>query len=376
MATRTIAYLTPLYFDEQSCLGGGERYPLNLARGVVAASGGAYAVELISFGAAPTRRTLAPGVDLRVLPIARRPAHPLDVLSWELPAAIAGADLLHLHQVYTRCTEVGLLIAKARRLPVCLTDHGGVSSDLGVELGALDLVDRIVCQSDFGRRLYRTSAPMVVIKGGVDGARFAPPPPGTRPTRDRVLYVGRLLPHKGIDRLIEALPAGLPLTVCGRPYHDDYYARLKALAAGKPVEFITDADDATIRDLYARAWANVLPSTYRDCYGQVHLAPELMGFTLLEAMACGTPAICSRVAAMPEFIRHGETGFVFDDVADLHEHLKTLASDPALVERMGAAARRSIDQEFDLTVAGARLLAVYRDLLGETTAASIEEAAA
>ena len=42
MATRKIAYLTPLYFDEKSCLGGGERYPLNLALGVVRASGGAY----------------------------------------------------------------------------------------------------------------------------------------------------------------------------------------------------------------------------------------------------------------------------------------------------------------------------------------------
>jgi glycosyltransferase involved in cell wall biosynthesis len=376
MATRTIAYLTPLYFDERSCLGGGERYPLNLARGVVAASGGDYAVELISFGAAPLRRELAPGVGLRVLPMAGRPAHPLDVLSWELPAAIAGADLLHIHQVHTRCSEVGLLVARARRLPVCLTDHGGVSSDLGAELGAWDLVDRVVCQSDFGRSLYRTSAPTVVIKGGVDGGPFTPPPPGGRPPRDRVLYVGRLLPHKGIDRLIEALPPGLPLTVCGRPYHDDYHARLKALAAGKPVTFVTDADDAAIRGLYARAWANVLPSAYRDCYGQVHLAPELMGFTLLEAMACGTPAVCSRVAAMPEFVRHGETGFVFADEAELHEQLKTLASDPALVERMGAAARRAVEEEFDLTVAGARLLAVYRDLLGDAAAGGIEEAAA
>ena len=37
-----------------------------------------------------------------------------------------------------------------------------------------------------------------------------------------------------------------------------------------------------------------------------------MGFTLLESMACGTPAICSRVGAMPEYVNDGETGFVFD----------------------------------------------------------------
>src|SRR5690348_17043011 len=72
MATRTVAYLTPLYFDERSCLGGGERYPLNLARGVVAGSHGSYAVDLISFGDAPHRQQLAPGVTLRVLPASRR----------------------------------------------------------------------------------------------------------------------------------------------------------------------------------------------------------------------------------------------------------------------------------------------------------------
>ena len=50
MSPRKVAYLTPLYFDEASCLGGGERYPLNLGRGVHLASGGGCRVELISFG--------------------------------------------------------------------------------------------------------------------------------------------------------------------------------------------------------------------------------------------------------------------------------------------------------------------------------------
>jgi glycosyltransferase involved in cell wall biosynthesis len=362
MAPRTVAYLTPLYFDEGSCLGGGERYPLNLARGVVAASAGRYRVELISFGAAPRRLELAPGVALRVLTAATRPQRPLDVVSWELPEALAGADLVHIHQAYTRCSELGLLVARQQRTPICITDHGGFTSPLGSEVGSLELADRIVAYSDFGAALYtRTRTPIVVIKGGVDGAFFTPLP---RPVpRDRVLYVGRLLPHKGVDRLIAALPPELPLTVCGRPYHDAYYAMLRRLAAGKRVEFVTDADDAQIRDLYARAWATVLPSAYVDCFGNAHAAPELMGFTLLESMACGTPAIASRVGAMPEFLRDGEDGFVFDDAAALADRLRLLAGDPALVERMGRAGREAVRQRFDLTVAGARLLAVYDELI-------------
>src|SRR5260370_27061025 len=131
---------------------------------------------------------MAPGVSLRVLKAAGKPAHPLDVVSWELPEAIAEADLVHIHQAYTRCSELGFLIAKQQRKPVCITDHGGSSSPLVRQLGMLELVDHIVAYSDFGASLYRTSRPMTVIKGGVDTLRFCPP--GSPVVRDRVLYVG------------------------------------------------------------------------------------------------------------------------------------------------------------------------------------------
>jgi glycosyltransferase involved in cell wall biosynthesis len=200
-----------------------------------------------------------------------------------------------------------------------------------------------------------------VIKGGVDGRFFTPP--ARPPVRDRVLYVGRLVAYKSVDQLIRALPPDLPLTVCGRPYHAHYFQLLQELAAGKQVEFILDADDETIRQLYRRAWVNVLPTRYEDCYGGLQPAPELMGLTLLEAMACGTPAICFRAGAMPEFVRHGETGFVFDRIDELTAHLRFLADNPPVVERLGRQARRVIEQEFDYRVVGARLLDLYEGLL-------------
>lgn len=360
MSLKHVAYLTPLYFDRTSYLGGGERYPLNLAKAVAAT--GSYEVELVSYGDAPetVQLSLAPGVTLRVLPsVALRRGG--DRVSWEIFDAVRDVDLVHIHQIFSRSSEVALLISKLLHKPVCATDHGGASSELGKSLGMLDLVDRVTCYSRFGASLLETQTQVEVVPGGVDDVHFAPGSRGAE--RDHVLYVGRLLPHKGIDRLIAAMPDSLPLMICGRPYHEEYYDVLRALAVGKQVEFVTDSDDETLRELYRRALAVVLPSVYVDWYGTTQAWPELMGFSLLEGMACGTPAICSRVGGMPEYVDHGRTGFVYDELAELTGHLEQLAADPALVEALGSEGRRRVAADFGLGPAGARMRGVYDELL-------------
>ena len=356
-----IAYLTPMYFGDESYVGGGERFPLNLAKGVAAAGGADCEVELLSYGTKSARRTVAPGVTLRIMKCGPQPQNGLDHVSWELLDAVAKADLLHVHQVYTRGSELAYAVGKLFHKPICASDHGGSSSPLGKQFGAINLIDRIICYSDFGAQWFAGHKSVLTVKGGVDGHLFQPP--AHRPARDRVLFVGRLLPHKGIDRLIRALPADLPLTCSGRPYNENYFGHLRELAAGKRVEFIIDASDETVRNMYARAWATVLPSVYTDCFGHSYSQPELMGFSLLESMACGTPAICSRVGGMPEFIRHGETGFIFDELDELSSYLATLAGNPVLVERMGFNARRAIVHEYDLRVCGVKLWHIYRELI-------------
>lgn len=54
----------------------------------------------------------------------------------------------------------------------------------------------------------------------------------------------------------------------------------------------------------------ILPSVHTNCYGGYTPVPELMGFTLLESQACGTPVICTDAGAMHEFVDDGKTGFV------------------------------------------------------------------
>jgi hypothetical protein len=166
----TIAYLTPLYIEDRPEAAEQAEPLVRLARSVVRASGHLCAIEVIAFGPSAREYDAAPGVRVRVLPIAYRDGHPLDVLSWDLPLALSQADVVHIHQVHTHTGEMGLLIARLQRKPVCLSIKGQASSRLGDSVNFLALADCVVELGDpvedgprLGR-LYRRLA------GGVEEA--------------------------------------------------------------------------------------------------------------------------------------------------------------------------------------------------------------
>ena len=123
----------------------------------------------------------------------------------------------------------------------------------------------------------------------------------------------------------------MPLTVVGPVPDPATKERLAELARGKAVTFLHGLDDDALVREYRRAMCIVLPSVYRTDEGYETLVPELLGQTLLEGMACGTPAICTDVASMPEIVDHGVTGFVVppNDPAGLGERLSWLRANPA-----------------------------------------------
>jgi glycosyltransferase involved in cell wall biosynthesis len=173
----------------------------------------------------------------------------------------------------------------------------------------------------------------------VDTTKFCPDNSITRD--DTVLFVGRLLPHKGIDDLMRAVPDDMRLEIIGRPFDDRYQQDLLKLAEGKNIVFRTQCDDEDLVDAYRRALCIVLPSVYRTMYGQETTIPELLGQTLLEGMACGTPAICTNVASMPEIVSEGVTGFIVppNDSQSLREKILWLRDHPCQTRAMGNGPR-------------------------------------
>lgn len=357
-----MAIVTPFHFFDESVIGGGERWPTNLAH-ALSRQPAPWDVDILSFGE-PSTRELGLGVRLRLLAPHRQGVveeNPLESLSWDLPGALDGADAVLVSQVFTRTGEVACLVAKALGKPTIAIDHGGRSDTVGTSLGLLELVDRVVAHSAFGASLLPPEIMAAVVPGGVDHRYFTPP--SVRTERTHLLFVGRLLPHKGVDRLIESLPEDLPLVVCGRPYDLQYFDLLQELAGGKDVRFETSAGDERVRELYRTAWATVLPSVSTDRYGTFYEQPELMGLTVLESMACGTPAVVTDVGGLPEFVDDGRTGFVCTSSVEVGERLELLARDPALVERLGRQAHRTVLDRYTMDGVAGRISGLFDDLL-------------
>jgi glycosyltransferase involved in cell wall biosynthesis len=170
-----------------------------------------------------------------------------------------------------------------------------------------------------------------------------------------------MLPHKGVNDLVDAVPPHMPLELIGPPCDARFVADLKTLGQDKQVTFRHDCDDAALVQAYRKALCVVLPSVYRNMYGGETRVPELLGQTLLEGMACGLPAICTDVAGMPEIVADGVTGFIVppNNPDVLRQKLIWLTENPAEARALGQAARRTILEKFTWPKVVQRCLAIY-----------------
>ncbi|MGH2700077.1 MAG: glycosyltransferase family 4 protein [Actinomycetota bacterium] len=359
-----VTHVVPTMFGEDGLFGGGERYPLELARAVSRHVD----CRLVTFGS--TRRTVIDPSGLEIV-VLRRLAQARGHIAHPIAAGMARATreaaVVHVHQMRSAPARVMALVGAARRQPIVVTDHGLGG---GGWMGLLPrLFDAFLTVSRYSTAtLNAPEHKSWVIFGGADTNRFRP---GAAP-RSGLLFVGRITPHKGIDRLICALPDDMPLEVVGKTAHDgspeeqEYPALLRRLAQGKRVEFSGPLDDDVMPEVYRRAQALVLPSVHDTCYGTKVEISELLGLSVIEAMASGTPVICSRVGGLPEVVVDGQTGFLVEpgDVSGLRTAIETIVRDPVLAQNMGLAARQRALTHFTWEACAHRCLAAYESLLG------------
>lgn len=271
------------------------------------------------------------------------------------------ADIVHCHQQHILASSTAALACRLAGRKVFVTDLGGGGSDISRYVNTDRWFRGHLHISEYSRRVFGQEGPSWshVILGGIDTQKFSPDP--AIPRDGSVVFVGRLLPHKGINYLVEAIPPEMPLKVIGQPMDDRFLRHLHELAGGKRVTFHHDFTDTDIVRAYRGALCIVLPSVYRHLYGEETKVPELLGQTLLEGMACGTPAICTDVASMPEIVEEGRSGFIVppNDPSAICRKLAWLRDHPGEAIQMGVAARQRVLDKFTWPAVVQRCLEIY-----------------
>jgi D-inositol-3-phosphate glycosyltransferase len=216
----------------------------------------------------------------------------------------------------------------------------------------VDSADRLVAANVVERAhlvwYYGAQADRVaVIPCGVDTELFQPMATATAKDllelgpEPLLLYVGRLQPIKGLETLLEAmtlLPGVINLLIIGGDQdepengHAAYLReRVAALGLARRVRFLGAQPQRRLRLFYAAAEATVMPSYY-----------ESFGMVALEAMACGSPVVASRVGGLTTTIQDGVTGHLVPegDPVGLAASLGGLLDNPDARGRLGRAAAR------------------------------------
>jgi len=173
-----------------------------------------------------------------------------------------------------------------------------------------------------------------------------------------VLFVGRLVPYKGVDVLLEAMKTldAVAVIVGDGPLRSRLEAQARDLGISDRVKFLGSVSDHELAELYRACNVFVLPSVTRQ---------EAFGVVQLEAMAAGKPVVSTDIGTGVGWVnRNGETGFVVPprDVSALREAIARLIADPDLQASMGDAAAKRVRSEFTVERMIDDTLALYRQV--------------
>ena len=312
-----------------------------------------------------------------------------------MAAAVKSADVVHSHTWYA---NLGGHFAKLMwSIPHVMTIHsleplrpwkaeqlgGGYALSMFCERTAIEGADAVIAVSRGVRQDVLDCYPAVnpnrvqVIHNGIDPEIYRPRPSpetlarfGIDPSRPFALFNGRITRQKGLTLLLAAAlkldPDYQLVIVASSPDTPEIAAEVAALAERVAAERgnLVWIDHFIARDdlihLHSHASVFVCPSIY-----------EPFGLVILEAMACETPVVASRVGGIPEIVVEGETGYLVDfDPADVDSFTSVLANrigellrDSTMAAKMGKAGRERVLKHFGWPAIASKTVQLYESLL-------------
>ncbi|WP_347488638.1 1,4-alpha-glucan branching protein domain-containing protein [Desulfoscipio sp. XC116] len=296
-------------------------------------------------------------------------------LSGKLAEVFGPFDLVHAHDWLVG--EAGGQICNRMNLPLVATIHAteygrnqGLHSDLQKHIHSLEqkLTERaaliIGCSrymsQEIARLFNQPADKIIVIPNGVEPENILPErekAPSENSREKSIVFLGRLVPEKGVQVLIEALPlvmqkAGpVRLLIAGKgPYQSDLADLAQRLDVAGQVSFVGFVNDHARNELLGRSDVAVFPSLY-----------EPFGIVALEAMAAGIPVVVSETGGLRDIIEHGVDGYCAPpgDAAMLAHYIAELLNNPELAQHFTRRARRNVAVKFNWQQIAAATLKVY-----------------
>jgi glycosyltransferase involved in cell wall biosynthesis len=262
-------------------------------------------------------------------------------------------ESLHVSAVFERAREFDLIHNGFDFLPLCYsglvetpvvtTIHGFSSERIVPVYQKYNDRGYYVAISDANR--HPSLDYLATIHHGIDMRRFT----ARSDTRDYLLFFGRIHPDKGTAEAIEvARRAGLPLLIAGIVQDERYFERaVRPELDGDRVRFIGAVGPERRNEVLGGAQA------------LLHLVnfDEPFGFSVVEAMACGTPVIATRRGSMPELVRDGQNGYLVDSIAAAVQAVRRTQDLDA------TRVRASVESRFDSRRMLDEYVAVYHRVL-------------
>ncbi len=280
-----------------------------------------------------------------------------------------GTDVAHLHAHFAHDPAlIALLVRRLTGVTYSVTAHARDLYQIpqrSLRVRAADATRVLTCclanKHYLDVELATGRDKVTVIHHGVDLQQFAPT--RRRPARTvQIVSVGRLVEKKGFPDLLEACAEiaadrSFHLTVYGDGPLRGELERMRAeLGLDGLVTFAGECDSSQIvaalraADIFALT-PYVTPDGDRDGVPNV----------VVEALASGLPVVATKVGGVGEAVTHRRNGLLAEprDVAAIAANLKELIGDPGLRARLGAAARRTVEQSFDVDRAAHQLVRVF-----------------
>ncbi len=237
--------------------------------------------------------------------------------------------------------------------------------------------DAVTFVSRYTRSRFATAfgpaASLEYLPSGVDTDRFRPDPAGREELRKRyglgerptVVCLSRLVPRKGQDMLIKALPSirqrvdGAALVIVGSgPYLDTLRKLAEDCGVADHVTFTGGVPSDELPAHYALADVFAMPCRTRGAGMDV----EGLGIVFLEASAAGVPVVAGESGGAPEAVQHNKTGLVVDgnSVQKVGDAVAELLGDRDRAAAMGAAGREWVTSQWRWDILAARLADLLR----------------